>query len=187
MLNFICHTISFQQKTSTLEGQPTGLNGSPVQSPFARSGSKHVSSFDEVKARNAGEESAYDKAECFSGCWTKIGGFPPKWMVKIMENPIKMDDLGVPLLLETLFRCPWHNFIALNLHPFHQARAARAGKASKEEEEVSKSLWHTVHATAVSPCVFELAQNKHPFASQLASSIACQSWDHPAEFSLPSM
>ena len=25
----------------------------------------------------------------------------PKWMVKIMENPIKMDDLGVPLFLET--------------------------------------------------------------------------------------
>ena len=24
----------------------------------------------------------------------RIGGFPPKWMVKIMENPIKMDDLG---------------------------------------------------------------------------------------------
>ena len=25
----------------------------------------------------------------------KIGGFyPPKWMVKIMENLIKMDDLG---------------------------------------------------------------------------------------------
>ena len=23
-----------------------------------------------------------------------IGGKPPKWMVKIMENPIKMDDLG---------------------------------------------------------------------------------------------
>ena len=31
----------------------------------------------------------------------KIGVFPPKWMVKIMENPIKMDDLGGPLLLET--------------------------------------------------------------------------------------
>ena len=28
------------------------------------------------------------------------GSFPPKWMVKIMENPIKMDDLGVPLFLE---------------------------------------------------------------------------------------
>ena len=25
----------------------------------------------------------------------------PKWMVKIMENPIKMDDSGVPLFLET--------------------------------------------------------------------------------------
>ena len=25
----------------------------------------------------------------------------PKWMVKIMENPIRMDDLGVPLFLET--------------------------------------------------------------------------------------
>ena len=24
----------------------------------------------------------------------KIGGKPPKWMVKIMEHPIKMDDLG---------------------------------------------------------------------------------------------
>ena len=32
----------------------------------------------------------------------KIGVFPPKWMVKIMENPIKMDDLGEkPLFLET--------------------------------------------------------------------------------------
>ena len=25
----------------------------------------------------------------------------PKWMVRIMENPIKMDDLGVSLFLET--------------------------------------------------------------------------------------
>ena len=24
----------------------------------------------------------------------QIGGKPPKWMVKIMENPIKIDDLG---------------------------------------------------------------------------------------------
>ena len=31
----------------------------------------------------------------------KIGGKPQKWMVKIMENPIEMDDLGVPLFLET--------------------------------------------------------------------------------------
>ena len=25
----------------------------------------------------------------------------PKWMVNLMENPIKMDDLGVPLFSET--------------------------------------------------------------------------------------
>ena len=25
----------------------------------------------------------------------------PKWMVEIMENPIKVDDLGVPLFSET--------------------------------------------------------------------------------------
>ena len=25
----------------------------------------------------------------------KIGGKPPKWMVKIMEKPIKMDDFGI--------------------------------------------------------------------------------------------
>ena len=25
----------------------------------------------------------------------------PKWMVYFMENPIKMDELGVPLFLET--------------------------------------------------------------------------------------
>ena len=31
----------------------------------------------------------------------KIGVKPPKWMVKIMENPIKIHDLGVPLFLET--------------------------------------------------------------------------------------
>ena len=32
---------------------------------------------------------------------SKNRGGPPKWMVKIMEKPIKMDDLGVPLFLET--------------------------------------------------------------------------------------
>ena len=37
------------------------------------------------------------------GVEPKIGVVnPPAWMVKIMENPIKMDDLGVfPMFLET--------------------------------------------------------------------------------------
>ena len=40
----------------------------------------------------------------------------PKWMVKIMENPIEMDDLGVPLFLETPI---WflNVFCMLALHP----------------------------------------------------------------------
>ena len=29
------------------------------------------------------------------------GVSPPKWMVYFMQNPIEMDDLGVPLFLET--------------------------------------------------------------------------------------
>ena len=35
------------------------------------------------------------------GVEPKIGVKPPKWMVKIMEKPIKIHDLGVPLFLET--------------------------------------------------------------------------------------
>ena len=36
----------------------------------------------------------------------------PKWMVKIMENPIKMDDLGVPLFSETSINiCMLHIYI----------------------------------------------------------------------------
>ena len=31
----------------------------------------------------------------------------PKWMVKIMENPIKIDDLGVPLFSETSISIHW--------------------------------------------------------------------------------
>ena len=38
---------------------------------------------------------------CLKWMFQKIGGKPPKWMVKIMENPIKMDDVGVPLFWET--------------------------------------------------------------------------------------
>ena len=34
------------------------------------------------------------------GCFTK-NRHTPKWIVKTMENPITMDDLGVPLFLET--------------------------------------------------------------------------------------
>ena len=37
----------------------------------------------------------------------------PKWMVKIMENPIKMDDFGVPLFMETPIFSMNHEFVGL--------------------------------------------------------------------------
>ena len=40
--------------------------------------------------------STQDDASKDMGVEPKIGGKTPKWMVKIMENPIKMDDLGGP-------------------------------------------------------------------------------------------
>ena len=35
----------------------------------------------------------------------------PKWMVYFMENPIKIDDLGVPLFLETPMSLPLLGFL----------------------------------------------------------------------------
>jgi len=39
----------------------------------------------------------------------KIAGKPPKWMVKIMENPIEMDDLGGPPLFSETPTFAWHD------------------------------------------------------------------------------
>ena len=36
----------------------------------------------------------------------------PTWMVKIMENPIKLDDLGVPLFSETS-ACLWCQILSV--------------------------------------------------------------------------
>ena len=41
-----------------------------------------------------------DALYLYMGVSKNRGILPPKWMVKKMENPIKMDDLGVPLFLE---------------------------------------------------------------------------------------
>ena len=41
--------------------------------------------------------------EFYVGVEPKIGGkLPPKWMVKIMEKPIEIHDLGVPMLLSNI-------------------------------------------------------------------------------------
>ena len=46
----------------------------------------------------------------------------PKWMVKIMENPIKIDDLGVPrvpLFLETPIKNGYNSPIYLEINGYH--------------------------------------------------------------------
>ena len=56
-----------------------------------------------VKKLRRFDRGSYTQSSCtVSSIWVfpKIGGNPPRWMVKIMENPIQMDDLGVPLFLE---------------------------------------------------------------------------------------
>ncbi len=44
---------------------------------------------------------AENDTACMIWVFLKIGGFPPKWMVYNGINPIRIDDLGVPLFLET--------------------------------------------------------------------------------------
>ena len=53
------------------------------------------------------DDSTIEIAENLKMIWVfpKNRGFSPKWMVKIMENIIKMDDLGVTLFSETSI-CP---------------------------------------------------------------------------------
>ena len=46
-----------------------------------------------VCSRNSEGKYLKKKISCI-WVFPKIGGKPPKWMVKIMENPIKIDDLG---------------------------------------------------------------------------------------------
>ena len=50
-------------------------------------------------------------------------GFPPKWMVKIMENLIEMDDLRVPLFLET----PMCAIVFFSTGPIHQPKSGGRG------------------------------------------------------------
>ena len=64
-----------------------------------------------VKAGRPGRE----VVQIYMWVFPTTGGKPPKWMVKIMENPIKMDDLRVPLVLET----PMCNCFFFNSRYFH--------------------------------------------------------------------
>ena len=51
------------------------------------------------KAFATGKSTIFANRKMYIGVSKNSG--TPKWMVKIMEIPIKMDDLGVPLFSET--------------------------------------------------------------------------------------
>ena len=76
-------------KTRGIKAGPWHLNGPPLLEFWV---SQQIGYFDVSFWIDSASEASY-----INGCFRKIGVFPPKWMVKIMENPIKMDDLGVPL------------------------------------------------------------------------------------------
>ena len=94
---------------------------------------------------------------CYNGCFSKNRDIP-KWMVKIMENPIKMDDLGVPLFLETPKWIKWCFSIAILVFggeylPWHLSLAsdktsARLRKKTKkpngnaEFRKNDHKIWH---------------------------------------------
>ena len=42
---------------------------------------------------------------------SKNRGGPPKWMVKIMENPVKMDDLGGTITINYF----WNPYLACTI------------------------------------------------------------------------
>ena len=96
-----------------------GIYFGPSQCPFSRKfdplvagwlkkvNFRHTKSDEspcEIKSNKDNKELPRNKSSHVLPKWVfpKIGGKPPKWMVKIMENPIKMDVLGEsPLLSET--------------------------------------------------------------------------------------
>ena len=160
-IQIICHTIFFlQQKSSTPpEGQPVIGSRAVCSGGFPdRSGSKHVSSFDEVKARNAGEESAYDKAECFF----------------VLQMPVVR-----PLMFE-------HQDESSEPSSFLRPGQPELARHRKKRRKRRASRCRILDSMLRSICVFSnWPKQTYPFAAQLARLIACQTWDHPAaEFSL---
>ena len=64
-------------------------------------------------------------------------------MVKIMENPIKIHDLGVPLFLETPTCCFLHFFAALPPKTVDMAAISGAEETRHEDVIPATKLSHT--------------------------------------------
>ena len=108
-----------QQKFNNHPKQPKFKQPIPTSPPKSPTGISTTGSCGSCSRdlRNSGTtgitwERAIAAPVPYLGVEPKIGGkSTPKWMVKIMvENPIKMDDLGVPLFLETPIFKPYQRF-----------------------------------------------------------------------------
>ena len=95
--------ISLDGSTGQITGTPVGEFGSP-------SDPEELMELDEVGDK-PNKSSTQSINIWYIWGFPKIGGKPPKWMVKTMENPIKMDDLGGPLFLETPIWWAWWGYI----------------------------------------------------------------------------
>ena len=77
----------------------------------------------------------------------KMACFPLKWMVKIMENPIKMDDLGVALYLETPMSPLFRTHVQLDKHQFSrttlpETNIAPENRPSQKEIRLPTTNFH---------------------------------------------
>ena len=119
-----CHALplSVPKNWHHLSRQKTGLLGFP-----------RITEADHAEAPGAGLEAT--ELDAFYIPWehdigVSVNGGTPKWMVKIMENPIKMDDLGEnPPFKETPI---WENVVCfwkpLQLPTFHWGKCCKTGQ-----------------------------------------------------------
>ena len=96
-------------------------------------------------------------------------------MVKIMENPIKMDDLGVPLFLETPIFLPngWFNNDGDESHVRIRKKITR--KQTQEKEVRGREVFSKPH------CASRISRTVCPLLSQNLGSMLLSKELHPAK------
>ena len=109
----------------------------------------------------------------------------PKWMVKIMENPIRMDDLGVPLFLETPI---WYLlYIKLVVSRVTSPRSSQAWPMAWSISFVKDHLlffvgnwsWHTALAIAIARFVIAAAYGRETVELAKLNKDSGHTWVEP--------